>query len=159
MGSGLSLTNGQTTFNLIGAQQPRISRIVRLPVTMLLCNLLQAVALKETFVFTQPDKLVAPDGINGPSSVKKQSAGNVFSIKNPNSSFQYVWTLPTGAKITAGQNTSSITVTWGTSGGNIKAQSKTAAAHLLEPANMCLQRIPLLVLLQSAAVWKKHRNL
>lgn len=81
---------------------------------------------KKTFAFTQPDKLVAPSGINGPASVKKQSTGNVFSIKTPNSSFQYVWTLPTGAKITSGQNTSSITVTWGTAGGNVKAQSKNS---------------------------------
>lgn len=81
-------------------------------------------SITQTFSIKAPDKLTAPAGINGPSSVIKQQSGVVFSVKKPNNSLQYVWTVPNGATITAGQNTSSVTVTWSKSSGNIKAQSR-----------------------------------
>lgn len=65
-----------------------------------------------------------PAGINGPSSASKLQAGVVFSVKSPNANYKYVWTVPSDATITAGQNTSSITVTWGRSSGNVTAKAQ-----------------------------------
>jgi hypothetical protein len=70
---------------------------------------------------TAPSK---PSGINGPISVQGLQPSLVFSVKNYVSSYIYKWTVPSGAQITAGQNTHSIKVTWGTATGNITVTAK-----------------------------------
>jgi PKD repeat protein len=57
-------------------------------------------------------------GINGLASVCANATGQVYSVTNtPGSS--YNWTLPTGAAITAGAGTNSITINLGTANGNV----------------------------------------
>ena len=56
--------------------------------------------------------------ISGPSSLCENATGNVFSVvSTPGST--YDWNVPAGASITSGQGTNSITVDFGTSGGQI----------------------------------------
>lgn len=57
--------------------------------------------------------------ITGPISVCNNATGNVYSVSPILNATSYTWTVPTGATIVSGQNTASITVTFGTSSGNI----------------------------------------
>jgi hypothetical protein len=66
-------------------------------------------------LYTIPAK---PGSISGPASVSANKSGLKYSVPSfPG--VTYVWTVPGKATITSGQNTSSITVTWGTSSGNV----------------------------------------
>lgn len=61
-----------------------------------------------------------PGSISGSDVVCQNSAGNVYSVvDNVFGADTYTWTVPSGASITSGQGTSSITVTFGTSIGDI----------------------------------------
>lgn len=63
---------------------------------------------------------VGPAGtITGPVSVCANSAGNVYSVAAIVNATGYAWTVPAGATITAGANTTSITVTFGSTSGNV----------------------------------------
>ena len=63
---------------------------------------------------------VGPAGtITGPVSVCTNSAGNVYSVAAITNATGYAWTVPAGAVITAGANTTSITVTFGSTSGNV----------------------------------------
>ncbi len=59
--------------------------------------------------------------ITGPATVCQGSTGNVYSVSAISSATGYSWSLPTGASITAGDNTNSITVSYSLSAvaGNI----------------------------------------
>ena len=56
--------------------------------------------------------------ISGPSSLCENATGNVFSVVNTPGS-TYDWNVPAGSSITSGQGTNSITVDFGTNGGQI----------------------------------------
>jgi hypothetical protein len=71
----------------------------------------------------------APGTISGANSVCANQAGVVYSIAPVNGATSYNWVVPTGAIITAGQNTTSITVTFGTSGGSVKVRSVNACGN------------------------------
>ncbi|MEI7662422.1 MAG: hypothetical protein WCK34_09500, partial [Bacteroidota bacterium] len=60
----------------------------------------------------------APGPIAGPQSICVGASG-VYSIVDVPVATSYSWTIPAGAVITSGLNTTSITVLWGTSSGNI----------------------------------------
>ena len=63
---------------------------------------------------------VGPAGvITGPTSVCANSAGKVYSIAAITNATGYSWTVPAGAIITLGNNTTTITVTFGTTSGNV----------------------------------------
>ena len=63
---------------------------------------------------------VGPAGsITGSSSVCANAAGVVYSIASIANATGYAWSVPAGAVITAGNNTTSITVTFGTTSGNV----------------------------------------
>ena len=64
-----------------------------------------------------------PDGINGPTLVSILEADLIYSVKNPDNSYTYTWTVPEGAVITAGQYTRSITVLWGSITGNVTVKA------------------------------------
>jgi hypothetical protein len=64
-----------------------------------------------------------PDGINGPTLVSILQANLGYSVKNPNSSYKYTWTVPDGASIVSGQYTKSITVLWGLTAGNVTVKA------------------------------------
>ena len=53
------------------------------------------------------------------SSVCTNASGVTYTISSVSGATSYTWSVPAGASITAGQGTTSITVTWGTTGGNV----------------------------------------
>lgn len=61
----------------------------------------------------------APGSITGTTCVAAGQGGYTFSITAVTDATSYTWTLPAGASITAGSGTNSITVTFGSTGGNI----------------------------------------
>jgi hypothetical protein len=70
--------------------------------------------------FTTGCQPIGPAGtITGPTSVCINSTGNVYTTSAITYATGYSWTVPTGATITAGQNTTSITVTFGSTSGNV----------------------------------------
>jgi len=56
--------------------------------------------------------------ITGPTEVCAGSTGMVYSVTPIQNAYNYYWSLPAGAQITAGQNTSEITVAFGMSAGS-----------------------------------------
>ncbi|GEO07078.1 hypothetical protein AAE02nite_47420 [Adhaeribacter aerolatus] len=69
-----------------------------------------------------------PGNIAGPVSVCVNSTGNTYSITPIAGARSYNWTVPTGWTITSGQNTASITVTAGSSGGQISVTAENVCA-------------------------------
>lgn len=63
-----------------------------------------------------------PGGIVGPKTSKSNQTGLVYST-SPLPGLTYKWTVPSSAKIVSGQNTPTITVTWGTRDGKVKVQA------------------------------------
>ncbi|MDP1621761.1 MAG: LamG-like jellyroll fold domain-containing protein [Bacteroidales bacterium] len=57
--------------------------------------------------------------ITGPTGVCSGSTGKVYSIAAIPNATGYTWTVPAGAVITAGANTTTITVTFGATSGNV----------------------------------------
>ncbi|MFN6946227.1 MAG: glycosyl hydrolase family 8, partial [Cytophagaceae bacterium] len=66
---------------------------------------------------------VQPGVIAGNGTVCSGAVGVVYSIATVNGATGYNWTVPAGATITSGQNTTSITVTFGSSGGNVSVRA------------------------------------
>jgi len=60
-----------------------------------------------------------PGTITGTTTVCDGSTGNVYSIAAVAGATSYTWTVPAGATITAGQGTTSATVTFGSTSGNV----------------------------------------
>ena len=72
---------------------------------------------------------VDPAGaITGPASVCPGSIGNVYSINPIANATDYVWSVPEGASITGGANTTSITVTFGSLPGNVSVYGTSSCA-------------------------------
>jgi hypothetical protein len=61
----------------------------------------------------------SPGPITGPASVCSGALGATYTIAAVPSATSYSWTVPSGATITAGQGTTSITVNWGATSGNV----------------------------------------
>ncbi|MFN3404535.1 MAG: T9SS type A sorting domain-containing protein, partial [Cytophagaceae bacterium] len=57
--------------------------------------------------------------ISGPTSVCANSTGNVYSISSVTGATGYSWSVPSGATITAGNNSTSITVSFASGAGNV----------------------------------------
>ena len=72
-------------------------------------------------VVVRPEAPVQPGAITGSTLVLPATTGNVYSISPVANATTYTWTVPTGWTITAGQGTTSVTVTSGTASqdGNI----------------------------------------
>jgi hypothetical protein len=68
----------------------------------------------------------SPGTITGSSTMCDGTTGNVYSISSVNTAASYNWTIPTGSTITSGQGTTSITVTFGSTSGNIGVQAMNA---------------------------------
>jgi hypothetical protein len=66
--------------------------------------------------------------ITGPTSVCVNSTGKVYSIAAIPNATGYVWSVPAGATITAGAGTTSITVTFGTTSGNVSVYGTSTCA-------------------------------
>jgi hypothetical protein len=74
-------------------------------------------------VGTVPEK---PGTISGSTSVTSGATGQIYSVEAVDEATSYEWTLPSGWNITAGQDSHSITVTAGTSGGGISVKAKNS---------------------------------
>ena len=61
----------------------------------------------------------AGGAITGITTTCAGTAGVTYSIPAVTGATGYIWTVPTGASITAGSNTNAVTVTFATTGGNI----------------------------------------
>ncbi|MEP7264477.1 MAG: DNRLRE domain-containing protein, partial [Bacteroidota bacterium] len=64
--------------------------------------------------------------INGPVTACANQQGVIYSIAAIPSATTYNWLVPSGASITSGQNTTSITMNFGTAGGNMRARAGNA---------------------------------
>jgi hypothetical protein len=69
-----------------------------------------------------------PASITGPASVCPNQVGVVFTTPAVTGVTQ-LWTAPTGATITAGQNTTSMTCTWGAAAGSVTVKSVNACGQ------------------------------
>ena len=69
-----------------------------------------------------------PASITGPASVCPNQVGVNFTTPAVTGVTQ-LWTVPTGVTITAGQNTTSMTCTWGTAAGSVTLRSVNACGQ------------------------------
>ncbi|MEI6765199.1 MAG: hypothetical protein WCM76_06120 [Bacteroidota bacterium] len=60
-----------------------------------------------------------PGAISGSAAVCTAQSGSVYSISPVLGAVSYLWTLPAGSTVTSGAGTNSITVTFGSTSGNI----------------------------------------
>ncbi|MFN8416249.1 MAG: hypothetical protein U0U66_07955 [Cytophagaceae bacterium] len=72
--------------------------------------------------------LGATGSISGPASVCQNQTNRVYSIPNVVGASTYAWTVPSGATITSGAGTRIITVTMGSTSGDVT----------VTPSNLCL---------------------
>jgi beta-glucanase (GH16 family) len=70
----------------------------------------------------------APASITGPASVCPNQVGVVFTTPAVTGVTQ-LWTVPAGATITAGQNTTSMTCTWGSAAGSVTVRGVNACGQ------------------------------
>ena len=70
--------------------------------------------------------LPSTSAITGTNSVSASQAGVTYSVTTTSGS-SYAWTVPTGASITAGAGTAAITVTFGSTSGNVTVTETNAA--------------------------------
>ncbi len=67
-----------------------------------------------------------PGTITGPTTVCAGQSGIAYSVSTVPTTTYYSWTIPSGAAITAGQGTRSITVTFGASSGTVCVSDSNA---------------------------------
>ena len=69
--------------------------------------------------------------ITGPINVCQSSTGNVYTVAAITNATGYVWTVPSGATITAGANTNTITVSYGASAisGNVSVYGTNSCGN------------------------------
>jgi len=67
-----------------------------------------------------------PDSISGPTSTCANASGVAYSIDAVPDATQYTWSVPTGASITGGQDTTSITVEFGSQPGEVSVYASNS---------------------------------
>ncbi|HRI19428.1 MAG TPA: T9SS type A sorting domain-containing protein, partial [Panacibacter sp.] len=67
-----------------------------------------------------------PEKITGPKSVVKNKTGLSYAVSPVVAGVDYTWTVNSGARITSGQNSSAITVTWGNTAGKITVKASNS---------------------------------
>ena len=78
---------------------------------------------RSSFITVQSQPPAEPSAISGKMSVCSGTAGVLYSTSEIFGSTIYTWTVPTGAIITSGSGTDSITVTLGSASGNISVST------------------------------------
>jgi hypothetical protein len=68
-----------------------------------------------------------PGAITGTTSPCQKAAGVAYSISAVAGATSYTWTVPVGASVASGQGSTSITVNFGTNGGNVCVTASNAA--------------------------------
>ena len=71
----------------------------------------------------------AAGAISGGASVCEGATGNVFTISSVSNVSDYTWTVPSGSTITAGMGSTSITVTFGSTAGDITITPSNACGN------------------------------
>lgn len=79
--------------------------------------------------------LATPAAIAGSADVCSGQTGVSYNVSAVSGAKTYIWTLPSGATITSGPGTNSITVTFGTSGGAVCVQASDSCGA---SASSCL---------------------
>ncbi|MFL5753898.1 MAG: PKD domain-containing protein [Bacteroidia bacterium] len=74
------------------------------------------------------NSLPITSAIAGPTPVCPNATGTIYNVSNTAGSV-YNWTVPAGATITSGQGTNSITVNWGSTGGNISVTETNSCGN------------------------------
>ncbi|MGQ0826970.1 MAG: T9SS type A sorting domain-containing protein [Bacteroidota bacterium] len=82
-------------------------------------------------VSISPNAPPIPGTITGSSAVCNGQAGVTYSISSVMNASSYTWTVPTGASITAGQGTTSVTVTYGSTSGDVCVTASNACGTSL----------------------------
>jgi subtilisin-like proprotein convertase family protein len=111
--AGATITSGQGTTAIV-VNMGSTSGNVTVTATNT-CGTSTAATLAVT-INTAPS---TPGTISGTGTICSGSTGNVYSIAAVAGATSYVWTVPAGSSITAGQGTTSITVTGGSTSGTI----------------------------------------
>ena len=75
------------------------------------------------------DLPAAPTVINGNTTIDQNAAGIVYSIAAVPGATVYNWKVPSGATIVSGQGTTSITVNFGTTGGDISVSAGNSCGN------------------------------
>lgn len=65
----------------------------------------------------------------GDRVVPNQATGEVYSVGNAFTGSSFSWAVPAGAAIVSGQGTSSITIDWGTTGGDVTVDLSSACGN------------------------------
>ena len=65
-----------------------------------------------------------PGSITGTANLPQNAQGIVYSIAPVNGAYSYLWTAPPDATIVSGQGNLSITVNFGTNGGNVSVRAE-----------------------------------
>jgi uncharacterized protein (TIGR02145 family) len=71
----------------------------------------------------------APGTISGNMYPDANGTGEIYSISEVNGATSYNWTVPTGSSITSGQGTTSITVDFGTTSGDISVRAENSCGN------------------------------
>jgi hypothetical protein len=81
--------------------------------------------------------------ISGPASVCPGQSGIVYSIAAVANATSYNWGLPTGSTITSGAGTNSITVTFGSTSGNVSVSPVNACGSATPPSKLLVSVVTL----------------
>ena len=72
-----------------------------------------------------------PASITGLTSILKLQLGLIYKVQPAIQGIKYHWTFPAGVIILSGQNTSAVTVNWGTTAGKIQVQAQNDCGQSL----------------------------
>ncbi len=80
-------------------------------------------------VTESPSTPSTPGTITGNTSICENSTGEAYSIDAVASATSYTWIVPSGATVTSGQGTTSITVDFGSSSGNVSVRAENECGN------------------------------
>jgi PKD repeat protein len=72
---------------------------------------------------------VSPVSISGSSTICSGSSGHVYNISAVPGATSYTWSVPSGSTITAGQGTTSATVSFGSTSGNVSVLASNSCGN------------------------------
>jgi len=125
-GTGLTYQWNKNALPISGATTSGYSATATGSYTVVISNICGTATSSTVNVTVTGAAPAQPGTITGPSSFCSNQSGVVYSIASVASATSYIWIVPNGAVITAGQGTTSITVTFGNKNGNIKVAAINA---------------------------------
>jgi len=125
-----------STYSTVSGVSPSATVVYKLKVrcsTATTCNNTDATGVTVTV-----NPAPTTSAITGTTPVCEAATGITYSVTNTAGS-TYAWTVPSGASITAGAGTNSITVTWAATSGNIQVtETITATGCLGTPVTLAV---------------------